>query len=602
MRRNQQMLRWACVATIAVGAITTSCSDSESSSHRETRNAAIADSAFGFPTVQGGYQTFSGRRLLSCFDATHCAAIINATRSDGKLQTTVYFGSGSIWQQASGGDVLDPSIQTFGTSANCISIDQCVVLGGHLSISGPTDQQSLGWHGYTTSLGSTTAPNTSTIQPWGDYAYNDSTTVYDSRCFPNSRCIGFGKYHPASPLYGFDKRYMDQATPMVVDGTKDQLKAERVTFAVAGMNYTYQRLECASENFCVAVGEYDEQNGARSRVFYVPYLNGKWDTTARVIPFPSDALDFPFMRMTDVACAPGGSCHVVGGYKGTTGNFQFRVDITSNGNVGTVGKFADSYIEGFLISCGTKDSCVATNGSIEYLMTGDKWATSSSRVGAGSLDGRLSPPQLVCTTATTCLLVARSGMVKRSSKGWASPVQIPQSQQTITDGLVGSYTVLGVACPTTTTCLLFGYAAPQGRDDPAGHHPAVATVSLEADTAVPTSVTATSMSTSPPTTASSSTSTTTTVPSDPTSGSDDGLTVSTRSTRTFAAVASVAGLQAPKGSTIQVTVSSASKSLCSTKKTSVVFTKVGRCRLRVSVKPKTGAAKRKSVTFTVVAP
>lgn len=596
------MSRWACVAAIAVGAITTSCSDSESGSHRETRNASIADSAFGFPTVQGGYQTFSGRRLLSCFDSTHCAAIINATRSDGKLQTTVYFGSGSNWQEASGGDVLDPSIQTFGTSANCVSTDQCVVLGGHLSMDGSADLQLLGWHGFSTLLSATTTPKTSTVTPWGDYAYNDSTVVYDSRCFPNGRCIGFGKYHPASPLYGSDKRYTDQATPMVVDGTKDQMKGERVTFAVAGMNYTYQRLECASENFCVAVGEYDEQNGGRSRVFYVPYVNGKWDTTARVIPFPSDALDFPFMRMTDVACAPGGSCHVVGGYKGTTGNFQFRADITSNGNVGTVGKFADSYIEGFLISCGAADSCVATNGSIEYLMTGGKWATTSSRVGAGSLDSRLSPPQLVCTTATTCLLMARSGMVKRSSKGWGSPTQIPQSQQTIADGLVSAYTALSVSCPTTTTCLVFGYAAPQGRDNPAGHHPAVATVSLEADAAVPTSVTAAPTSTSTPTTAPSSTSTTTTVPSDPTSGSDDGLTVTTRSIRTFAAVASLAGLQAPKGSTIQVAVSSASKTLCSTKKTSVVFAKVGRCRLSVSVKPKTGATKRKSVTFTVVAP
>ena len=77
------------------------------------------------------------------------------------------------------------------------------------------------------------------------------------------------------------------------------------------------------------------------------------------------------------------------------------------------------------------------------------------------------------------------------------------------------------------------------------------------------------------------------------------LTLSSKKATTFKAIALYAGLSVPTGATVTAVVASTSKSICRVIGTTIKGTKKGTCRVTVTVKPKTGSKKVRTVSLTV---
>lgn len=77
------------------------------------------------------------------------------------------------------------------------------------------------------------------------------------------------------------------------------------------------------------------------------------------------------------------------------------------------------------------------------------------------------------------------------------------------------------------------------------------------------------------------------------------LTLSSKKATTFKAIALYAGLSVPTGATVTAVVASASKSICRVIGTTIKGSKKGTCRVTVTVKPKTGSKKVRTVSLTV---
>jgi len=75
--------------------------------------------------------------------------------------------------------------------------------------------------------------------------------------------------------------------------------------------------------------------------------------------------------------------------------------------------------------------------------------------------------------------------------------------------------------------------------------------------------------------------------------------LSSKKATTFKAIALYAGLSVPTGATVTAVVASASKSICRVIGTTIKGTKKGTCRVTVTVKPKTGSKKSRTVSLTV---
>ena len=171
-------------------------------------------------------------------------------------------------------------------------------------------------------------------------------------------------------------------------------------------------ISCPSSGDCTADGDYVTPAGGTSP-FVVSESSGSWGASVSAMP-PSDTITGAYedARLTGVWCASAGNCTAIGSYV-ATGSTAFAMEATE-----TLGIW----------------SALAPLPPI----TGGKLPNSRA--------------SLVCTSMGSCTAVMDSYAWTETAGAWGTPTQFAPPLDPY-----WSFTALGIACPSATTCIATGF-------------------------------------------------------------------------------------------------------------------------------------------------
>jgi hypothetical protein len=229
---------------------------------------------------------------------------------------------------------------------------------------------------------------------------------------------------------------------------------------------------CSATGSCVAVGNYEV--GANNAQGLIETLNaGSW--SASEAPLPASArTDIQQASLSEISCAPSGTCIAIGQFSGPTSS-QWFIDTRSNGTwtpttpVPPGGSINPPTLEG--VSCGPTGACVVVGsydatspagqmtGLIEELSSSGTWSASVAPIPTNATIGNAQLQDVSCWSADNCMAIgsyfppaAESDLfVETLSAGsWtASQAPLPGDVMTTSAGLAAWQSL---ACASDGAC------------------------------------------------------------------------------------------------------------------------------------------------------
>jgi len=352
----------------------------------------------------------SGLSGLTCPTAKDCIAegFYQTSKADYYYLTETL--SRGIWTPGA----WSPTTAVIGFT--CPAVGTCVAVGTFLDsknhVTPAAETLSGGfWAGATLPLPAGTPPNPNNGQDYGLHA---------ASCPVVGTCVAVGTYQAADGTTQGLIETLSKGTwtavraPLPVDAktsSKDQ-----------GNPLGLQGVTCPAAGYCVAIGQYEEQDGAFAPVIDT-LSGGTW--TAQRAPLPT-GVAATLSDLQGVACRSAGDCVAVGQYV-LKGGEESLIDTLSGGRwTAAVGPLpADGQAKGQAaplssVACSPADGCVAVG---EY----------STR---NSLQGE--------------------GLIDTLSNGKWTAVRAPLPAG-VTLGKKGYVTFTVVACPAADRCIAVGY-------------------------------------------------------------------------------------------------------------------------------------------------
>jgi hypothetical protein len=276
-------------------------------------------------------------------------------------------------------------------------------------------------------------------------------------CVDAQHCVLVGDIHPNSPG--------QQPVVAVMVASTWTLRVLPQA-AAANQGAMLSGVSCWTSTSCEAVGSYSNDYVTHDLV--ADFSGGKWTEHQ-----PHDPASVMSPQLNAVSCAGAGSCTAVG--TGTVSGRAFTeagVIDTLSGSSWTAQALSTQGLVLSDVRCTSPGACDATGyeytnyalqtAIVAETLSGSTWSTNTI-LGAGAgwspaPDVHTRPVVLACPTPTCLYAATVSGSVKPNSESFQSSGgswHMTPMASAVTD----PYDVTsGVACPTTTFCVLVGYA------------------------------------------------------------------------------------------------------------------------------------------------
>ena len=214
--------------------------------------------------------------------------------------------------------------------------------------------------------------------------------------------------------------------------------------------FNFWAVSCPSSGACVAVGQGEKGGG-----MVLPVDNGR---VGRPETVPGT------LGLGGIACPMANECLATGQSTSDTG-ILVRID---HGRPGARVQLTGAYL--YAIACGTRLSCWATGESRDlrhalvvhvvdfkvertYVLAGLYPGAFYGPDGNSPGDGTAYGPAPFCRTATACLAVGATGAYYGKQHGAGLTVALSNGKRLATGTVSGTAQLIGVACPSATTCL-----------------------------------------------------------------------------------------------------------------------------------------------------
>jgi hypothetical protein len=358
------------------------------------------------------------------------------------------------------------SVGVGGTGLNavaCPSASSCVAAGGYYDSSSPYRLEGL----LLTKTGSAWTPAEAPLP--GKPSTNPDVYLGSVACPSASSCVAVGYYTGADGSFH----------ALLVTGYGSTWVRAKVTVpgGSAGFNTSLFGVTCPAASTCVAVGGYEDGNGAYQGLI----LTGsgtRWTPTKA--PLPADASTDTGVALNSVTCPSVSSCVAVGKYNSTSG--EPALILTGSGanwspTEGPAPAGASSQSSLTSVACPSASSCVAsgyyyrsTSGTqmngLLVTGSGKNWTGHKAQLpGPANSDPSADLQWVACPSLTSCVAAgsyedskeAQQGLLVSGSKSNWAPTKAPAPAGYL-DAELDS-----VSCPSATSCVAVGHY-----DDSAG--------------------------------------------------------------------------------------------------------------------------------------
>jgi hypothetical protein len=276
----------------------------------------------------------SGVRLyaISCLSATSCTAVGWYYNNAETREPLAEHWNGTAWAIRA-----TPSLAGFTGSeliaVSCTSDNSCVATGNATDSSDNSAPLAEYWNG-----------TSWTIQPALSPVSEDGSAFTAVSCTTPTSCTAVGTYHPG-----------EQEEPFAEYWNGMDWTLQSMPGATGGYAAYVGGLSCASAASCVAVGSYDNQNGAE--VGLAEHWNGSTWTVSHPGGLNSE--------MNGVSCPSATSCIVVGQHDlgASTGTYAAHWNGSHWQGQKTAAPTTGNQL--WAISCVTAATCTAVGGSID---------------------------------------------------------------------------------------------------------------------------------------------------------------------------------------------------------------------------------------------
>jgi RHS repeat-associated protein len=453
------------------------------------------------PSAASASSDFNG---TSCTSSEFCM-VTGSTGPSGSAQILIEKWNGSAWTKSS---YSNPSGATESrlNAVSCRSTTSCMAVGSYVDSGKATHPLALSWNGTTWTQtattgqpsGSTAAEYTAVTCPTGTSGCGAAGTYTDSG----------GKKHGFAPWWS-GSAWSELTLPMPEGTTESEfsatactsstschlvgnyhnkegivkplgLKLNTSTWAIKSTplpsGITTGRLSAVSciSTTCIAVGRMT--NGSKVETYGLKYTSEAWSLAAT--PTTAGATG---ERLTGVSCSATSNCIAVGNYE--TGSETKPQAVSWNGSAWSAQaidseSFAAMTVSPAAVSCPSSSYCQATgslnygqstaNRAFAYSLSGGKWSVigadgyqrewslSELPIPSGPKAGEKS--DVACASVSVCMRVgsmisgstpsSRAKLLNGSGNWVVSSTPSPA-------GATASE-LLGVACPSTTSCRAVG--------------------------------------------------------------------------------------------------------------------------------------------------